>query len=73
VIRDGKDGLLVRCGDLGGLAAALRRLEADADLRRRLSAAGRERTRHEFRWEDRLRLVRDLYRELIVSTGNRSG
>src|SRR5262249_19126784 len=61
VIRDGKDGLLVRCGDLGGLAAALRRLAADAGLRRRLGEAGRERTRHEFCWEDKLRLVRDLF------------
>jgi glycosyltransferase involved in cell wall biosynthesis len=64
VIRDGEDGLLVRCGDLGGLAAALRRLADDAGLRQRLGAAGYGRTRHEFRWEDKLGLVRQVYCEL---------
>jgi glycosyltransferase involved in cell wall biosynthesis len=62
VIRDEQDGLLVNCSDVNGLAAALLRLAANADLRRRLGAAGRERTRHEFEWEDKLELVRRLYR-----------
>ena len=71
VIRHDKDGLLVRCGDVTGLAAALTRLAADPGLRRRLGAAGQERTRREFRWEDKLGLVRDVYREL--SPGLRPG
>ncbi len=57
VIRDESDGLLVRCGDVEGLAAALCRLASDAELRRRLGETGRERTRTEFRWEDKLRMV----------------
>jgi glycosyltransferase involved in cell wall biosynthesis len=61
VIRDGTDGLLVRCGDRDGLAAALTRLAADTQLRRTLGAAGRERTLRAFRWEDKLKLVRDVY------------
>jgi glycosyltransferase involved in cell wall biosynthesis len=68
VIRHEKDGLLVRCGDLNGLAAALTRLAADADLRRRLGEAGRERALRDFRWEDKLALVRAVYGELAAQT-----
>ena len=64
VIRHDQDGLLVKCGDVDGLAAALLRLAGDADLRRRLGEVGRERTRKEFRWEDKLRLVRRVYQEV---------
>jgi glycosyltransferase involved in cell wall biosynthesis len=64
VIRDGKDGLLVPCGDVGALAEALRRLVGDAALRERLGAAGRARLPDEFRWEDKLELVRQVYREI---------
>jgi glycosyltransferase involved in cell wall biosynthesis len=64
VIRDDKDGLLVRCGDVNGLAAALRRLSYDAELRRRLGAAGLERTRHEFEWADKFEIVCRVYREM---------
>ncbi len=69
VIRDGADGLLVRCGDVPGLAAALMRLAGDEDLRRRLGEAGRERTRHEFDWEDKFRIVRRVYGELAREGG----
>jgi glycosyltransferase involved in cell wall biosynthesis len=40
IITDGVDGLLVPTGDCAALSAALLRLAADADLRRRLGAAG---------------------------------
>jgi glycosyltransferase involved in cell wall biosynthesis len=65
VIRHEEDGLLVKCGDVDRLAAALTRLAADAALRRRLGAAGRERTGREFDWEDKLRLVRRAYEEVV--------
>jgi glycosyltransferase involved in cell wall biosynthesis len=61
LIRHEKDGLLARCGDIEGLAAALARLADDAGLRRALGEAGRLRTRGEFDWEEKLRLVRDTY------------
>ena len=62
VIRDEIDGLLVRCGDVNGLATAMNRLADDASLRRRMGEAGRVRTRTAFRWEDKLRIVEDNYR-----------
>jgi glycosyltransferase involved in cell wall biosynthesis len=39
IVRDGQDGLLVPPEDMGALAAAIRRLILDADLRRRLGEA----------------------------------
>jgi glycosyltransferase involved in cell wall biosynthesis len=65
VIRDEKDGLLVPCGDLRGLAAAMLRLSTGAELRHRFGSAGRERTRHEFEWSDKFELVQQVYREAM--------
>jgi glycosyltransferase involved in cell wall biosynthesis len=61
VIRHGEDGFLVPCGALGELAAGLGRLAADPQLRRQLGEAGQHRLQRDFRWEDKLRLVRDAY------------
>jgi glycosyltransferase involved in cell wall biosynthesis len=64
VIRHNLDGLLVPCGDVAGLAASMRRLAEDGALRRRLGEAGRARQGIDFRWHDKLRLVRDTYSAL---------
>jgi glycosyltransferase involved in cell wall biosynthesis len=72
VIRHERDGLLVRCGDLGGLAEAIRRLASDAELRTNWGQAGRDRTVREFRWNDKLeRASRALteWREPPVESG----
>ncbi|HLX33007.1 MAG TPA: glycosyltransferase family 4 protein [Gaiellaceae bacterium] len=45
LITSGVDGLLVAPGDAAALATALERLEADPELRARLGAAARERSR----------------------------
>ncbi len=66
VIRHEQDGLLVKCCEVDGLATALVRLVEDGALRRRLGEAGRERTRKEFDWEDKLRLVRRVYQQLAL-------
>jgi glycosyltransferase involved in cell wall biosynthesis len=42
LVRDGHNGLVAPAGDPVALAAALRRLAADAPLRARLGSAGRE-------------------------------
>jgi glycosyltransferase involved in cell wall biosynthesis len=70
VIRDGQDGLLVRCGDVDGLARELSRLAADPERRRALGAAGRQRVRSEFRWQDKARIVERVYEEI---TGRAAG
>jgi len=61
VVRHQEDGLLAPCGDIPALAAALRRLVTDANLRRRLGTAGRQRLDCEFGWQDKLALVREIY------------
>lgn len=58
LVRDGIDGLQARCGDVAELAARLSRLAADERLRDQLGEAGRERVGREFRWADKLELVR---------------
>jgi glycosyltransferase involved in cell wall biosynthesis len=67
VIRHEVDGLLVRCGDVGGLAAALLQLVRDAGLRRRLGEAGRSRTQTEFDWDDKLAIVERAYLEVVAN------
>lgn len=64
VIQHGRDGLLVPCGDLAALAEGLSQLIHDAEARGRLGCAGRERLKCDFRWENKLRRVRELYEEL---------
>jgi glycosyltransferase involved in cell wall biosynthesis len=51
LVADGETGLLVPQGDPAALRRALEQLLADADLRRRLGAAGRERIRQRFSWD----------------------
>jgi len=70
VIRHEQDGLLVRCGDTAQLAAALRLLINDAALRNRLGAVGKDRTLHEFRWEDKLSRARQVYQEVLQSSSS---
>jgi glycosyltransferase involved in cell wall biosynthesis len=51
LVVDGETGLVVPPRDVGALRAALERLVADRELRRRLGAAGRERARRHFSWD----------------------
>jgi glycosyltransferase involved in cell wall biosynthesis len=65
VVTDGVDGILVPPGDVDLLAAALRRLAADADLRDRLGQAGRTRAAA-FRPEAVAASVMELYRAVLA-------
>ena len=65
VVRDGETGLLVAPGDPAALAGALRQLADDAELARRLGAAGAERVRSGFSRERMLSEVQDAYDEVL--------
>ena len=65
-VRDGVNGLLVPPGDAPALGAALSRLLADADLRRRLGAAGRILIRDEFSADVMIEGNLSVYRELVA-------
>ena len=60
LVRAGIDGLHAKCGDVDGLTAQLLRLVADAGLRMKLGEAGSSRVATEFRWRDKLELVRSV-------------
>ncbi|GAA1259628.1 glycosyltransferase family 4 protein [Streptomyces javensis] len=62
---DGDTCLAVPPGDADALAAALTRLLGDADLRRRLGAAGRDRVLRRFTWEQAARGTVEQYRQAI--------
>jgi glycosyltransferase involved in cell wall biosynthesis len=64
ILRDGEDGVLADCGDIPGLAACLRRLVEDKQLADKLGKNGRSRIEREFRWQDKLEIVRRVYEEL---------
>jgi glycosyltransferase involved in cell wall biosynthesis len=61
VIRTGRDGLLVPCGEIRELAEALATLHGNAKLRQALGRIGHDRLPIEFRWEDKLAVVRTVY------------
>lgn len=62
IVADGVTGLLVERGDRDALAAAIRRLLADPDLRARMGAAGRERARALFSWDRSVARLVEFYR-----------
>ena len=64
VIIDGQDGLLVRFGDVVGLAQAIRLLLDDRVLAQRLGAAGRARTLRDLTWERVYARARAVYAEV---------
>jgi len=72
VVRDGTDGLVVKCGDVPALAAALRRLIRDGAARRQLGEAGRARL-GEFDWERSLGLVRRVAEQVVEERLRLSG
>lgn len=65
VIDDGENGLLVRFGDVAGLATAIARLLDNPAEAQRMGAAGHAKVLRELTWEHKYRLVRDVYREVV--------
>ena len=73
LVVNGVSGLVVPVRDTAALAAALRRLHDDPELRRRLGAAARERIRNDFRIEDTIAKTLALYRSLAAEKSERHG
>jgi len=65
LVRHKRDGLQAACGDVDALAACVGQLVADQEYRRWLGNNGLARIATEFRWEDKLELVRNTIRELV--------
>jgi glycosyltransferase involved in cell wall biosynthesis len=65
LVREDRDGLLIDYRDGAALAAALRRLLDDPDLRRRLAQAGRANVHDRFTWARTASRVDHLYRRLV--------
>jgi glycosyltransferase involved in cell wall biosynthesis len=67
VIEDGVTGILVPPGEASPLAAGLRKLVTDPELRRRLAVAARTRTEEKFALSTTVARYADLFRSLTVS------
>jgi glycosyltransferase involved in cell wall biosynthesis len=65
VVEDGVTGILVPPGDAPALAKAMRTLMDDADLRRRMGQAGRERVLEMFNWRKAALATEAVYREVL--------
>ena len=67
-IHAGESGLLVPPRDPGALASAIRRLQADPALSRRLASAGRNRVEREFSSEVTAREVMRIYDDVLAES-----
>jgi len=65
LVLDGECGVVVPPCDADAIAAAITRLHGDADLRRRMGDAARQRIANDFRHEDTVTQTIALYRELV--------
>jgi glycosyltransferase involved in cell wall biosynthesis len=68
VCQDGINGLLTAPGDPDALERAIRRLIVDADLRRRMGAAGRRIAEEEFALDRVIEETLRLYERMLPST-----
>lgn len=73
LIEDGRHGLLVDPGEPGALAAGLRKLIEDPELRSRLAQAARQRQLAELDLDTTVRRLEDLYLSLFAANGGRDG
>jgi len=64
-VEDGVTGLLVPPHDAGAFRKAVERLLADAELRRRLGTAARERVRERFSWEAATNATLEVYESVL--------
>jgi len=65
VVDDGRDGLLVRPGDVEDLAEKVRRLLADARGRREMGARGRKKVEERYDWPRIVPRLEQVYAEVL--------
>jgi len=68
-IQNGVTGFLVDPDDLIEIAAVLKRLLLDRELRERLGAAGERRVRSDFSWKSRAEALRIVNRDILSTHG----
>ena len=61
------NGILIEPGDVPALAAAIRRLLCDSELRSQMGNSGRERAESKFNWEHAARQTLEVYEKAIHS------
>ncbi|MHB1323023.1 MAG: glycosyltransferase family 4 protein [Coriobacteriia bacterium] len=65
IVDDGVTGILVPPGDSGALAAAMRRIAEDPQMRQRMGRAGRERFERRFRSDVVIERIESLYQSVL--------
>jgi len=65
---DGETGILVDSDNPDELAAALRCLLGDPEMRRKLGKAGSQRVRSEFDWKSRAQLLRQVNESILMTS-----
>jgi glycosyltransferase involved in cell wall biosynthesis len=63
LVSDGDNGILIEPGDVPALAAAIKRLLEDKELRRKMGFAGRETAKHKFNWEKAAKQTLEVYQQ----------
>jgi len=66
IVADGETGILFEPGSPESLAAALRRLLQDKELRQRMGEAGRERVKEHFHARQQVEQVQEVYEEVLA-------
>lgn len=64
LVSDGDNGILIDAGDIPALAAAIKRLLEDKDLRRKMGLAGREIAERKFNWEQAAKQTLEVYQQV---------
>lgn len=73
LVVNGETGILVEPGNVPALRAALERLLADRELRRRMGEAGRKRAADHFSWSAATRKTLDVYARYAGKKSGRGG
>jgi glycosyltransferase involved in cell wall biosynthesis len=66
IVRENQEGLLYPSGDIDALVGALRRLEGDAEMRKRMGASARERVVERYSWHAHCVALDGILKEIAV-------